>query len=131
MTQERYRLAKQVNGRGAFADVEIRILSEGPGSRRVAVSENVFAWLKEDYGPNAWEWPVCDQYRQAALDGVNFALDNSSPAVEASILIECIRAAPADSSTETIAYAAAQATWRALKTQPTNALKVNGIELPS
>lgn len=83
----------------------------------------------------AWSWEdvdaaVSDEDREAATYGVNFALDNAEPLVEACVEIECIRAEIlVDLTPDAIAYAAAQATWRALQTRPTRALKVNGIEI--
>ena len=130
MARERYRLAKQVNGRFAYAEVEVSAAVVEQGMRSVVVSDHVFAWLKDVYGPDAWEWAVCDEYRKAAIEGAHVALDHASPAVEAAVVIERIRAAPADSSAETIAYAAAQATWRALDVRPTKALQIYGVELP-
>jgi hypothetical protein len=112
----RYKLNRQVGGRGAFSEVGLCILSVGPGSRQVAIGESVEAWIKNVFGA-------------AAIAGVNFAIDHADVQVEASVLIDLIVVTHADSTAETVAFAAAHATWRALKARPTRNLTVHGVEV--
>lgn len=130
MTRERFRLAKYVNGRTAYAEVEISIGTADDGTPSVVVADHVFAWLEDAYGPGAWEWAICDAYRAAAMRGVELVLADVAPRVEASVCIECIRVTVADSSEEAVVYAAAHATWRALNLPPTRALTIDGVEIP-
>jgi hypothetical protein len=121
-----YRLARQIDGRSAYAEVEVRVLStEGPSV--VTLADSVFAWLKDAYGPHAWEWSVCESYRRAAMEGVELALQ--SAAHEASICIACIHAIPADTNFECVVFAAAHATFQAIGTHSTLRLKIYGVEV--
>ena len=115
-----YRLAKQTRTGSAYAEVTLDVRTPGAGGRLVHLSPDVFAWLKQAYGPGAWEWPACDEYRQAALDGVLFALENASPPApeHSSVVVEEIRVHPAHSTARHVTFAAAHATWQALGLQP-------------
>ena len=115
-----YRLAKQTSRGSAYAEVTLDVSTPGSGGRAVHLSPDVFAWLKQDYGPGAWEWPACDEYRQAAPAGVRFAMENASPPApeHASVRVEEIRVHPAHSTAQHVTFAAAHATWQALGLQP-------------
>jgi hypothetical protein len=128
MRRERYRFFRQIGGRGAHGDVEVSAVVAG--ARHVTVASTAFAWLEDAYGPDAQEGPGYDEHREAAIAGVHFALDHACPLVDAVVVIECIRVSPADASAESIAYAAAWATWRALALRPTKLLAIYGVELP-
>lgn len=114
MTREltTYRLWRQINGRGAFAEVAVSAASIGQEPRQVTVADGV---------------SPCDAYGAAAIEGVHFALDHALPVVEASISIERIDVTLADSSAEAVRFAAAHATWLALGVQPTRALEIYGV----
>lgn len=116
-----YRLAKQTSTGSAYAEVTLDASTPSSGGREVHLSPDVFAWLKQAYGPGAWEWPACDAYRQAARDGVLFALENAAPPApeHASVRVEEIHVHPAHSTARHVTFAAAHATWQALGLQPT------------
>lgn len=112
----RYRLTRQTGGRGFYADVTVEVTRVADGSR-VAVGPTAFAWLKEVYGPDAWEWPVCDDYRAGAIRGARFALAHASPPVDAStlsVVVVEIRAVVVDTCPDSVAFAVCHATWQAL-----------------
>ena len=129
MATAQFGIHKQIAGRSAYAQVRVRILEKGSGTASVAVSDQAFAWLKTEYGPDAWEWPVCDDYRSGAIAGVQIALTSSEPHIEASIVIEEIRAHPAHSDREVISYVSAMATWRALGVRPARSLTIWNITM--
>lgn len=108
-----YRLARQVGQRGYYADVTVSTtLTE---SSDATLATDVFAWLKEDYGPDAWEWRCCDEYRAGALFGVRFALSHTvQPTSGILANVVQIRAHPAHSDGDCVAFAACHATWQAL-----------------
>jgi hypothetical protein len=118
-----YKLAKIVGGRSHYA--EVTVTAEFGCGRSVQVSPSVFAWLKDVYGPHAWEWSVCDAYRAAAVSGATFALQHIAgrdDIPEARVVIDRIHAAPADTSPDDVVYATVLAVWKALgvdgSTQP-------------
>jgi len=83
----------------------------------IEVAPGAFAWLKEEYGPDAWEWSICDDYRAGALSGCRHALANIETIATCSachVVISRIHAHPAHSSAKDVAFAACQATWQAL-----------------
>mgnify|MGYP000737129343 CR=1 FL=1 len=91
----------------------------------VGLSPDVFAWLKDEYGPDAWEWPVCDGYRLAARRGVLYALNNSCHAPMAATITR-IGAHPAHSTDDAIAYAAVFATWESIGVDGANHPEIDG-----
>lgn len=108
-----YKLAQQSGGLGLFAEVRVT-LSERSHAATV-VADSAFAWLKEDYGPDAWEWAECDEFRSAAVRAADFALEHAvTPAPKVGVTIELIRAAPADTTAACVAYATCFAVWDAL-----------------
>ncbi|CAN5583459.1 hypothetical protein BH09VER1_BH09VER1_40250 [soil metagenome] len=116
MQSGRYKLVRQTGGRGFYADVTIEAKQETDGPL-LEISASAFAWLKDVYGPDAWEWPVCDEYRKSAIRGVRYALAHSVPVVDPSrlaITVAVIHASPADTCPDSVALAACFATWNAL-----------------
>jgi len=111
----RYKLARQIR-RSFYADV---ILEAEPSMQTiVVVSDSSFAWLRDEYGPNAGEWPVCQDYRRGAIFGTQYALAHTARGVvTARITITRIHAHPAHSDEGCIAYACCFATWDALGVQ--------------
>ncbi len=96
---------------------EVTATAEFGGGRSITVSPTAFAWLKDVYGPDAWEWPVCEAYRAAAISGAGFALRHIAGRdgiPEARVVIDRIHAAPADTTPDDVAYAAVFAVWQAL-----------------
>ena len=131
MQAGRYQLARQTGGRGFYAvvSVEVRDSTDGPVAE---VSPNAFAWLKDVYGPDAWEWPVCDDYRTSALRGVRFALANTVQPVDAgtvAVVVTDIHARPADSCPDSVAFAACHATWQALAVTGRNEPRIVGRKI--
>ena len=127
----RYKLIRQTGGRGFYADVtvETRATTGGP---QVEVGPSVFAWLKDVYGPNAWEWSVCDDFRAAAVRGVGFALTYAQQPIDPAtiaVVVTQILAAPADTCSGSVAFAACHATWQALGVAGRNAPRLVGREV--
>lgn len=98
MESETYKLTKVVDGRMHYAEVTASAVVDR-GGENIRISNEAFAWLKDAYGPNAWEWPVCEDFRRAATAGAAYALRHISSQCNrstVSVLIERIHAAPAD-----------------------------------
>jgi hypothetical protein len=113
MTTGRYKLGRQTGNRGFYAEVTVSTTPAEVSSSTVATG--AFAWLKEDYGPNAYEWSFCDEYREGALFGARYALAHlAQPTSEVLVNILQIRAHPAHSDRDCVAFAACHATWQAL-----------------
>lgn len=85
------------------------------GSTSITVSPEAFAWLKEVYGPEAWEWSVCDDYRDAAVAGCRYAIENrkNDDGTPLEIRISKIEGHPAHTTWEAVAFAACFAVWNA------------------
>jgi hypothetical protein len=93
------------------------------------IMPTAFAWLKDDYGPDAWEWAVCDEYRRHALFGVAYALQHAEVPFDiahVTISVATIQAHPAQSSGEDVAYAAAFAFWQACEVEPSIRPRLEG-----
>jgi hypothetical protein len=113
------RILSQSGGGGVYGEVTLSCTATSDGPL-VRLGGNEFAWLKDVYGPAAWEWPICDELRQGALDGVRWALDHCSPAVDpraVAVTIETIRATVVDSTRDSIFYASCHALWSSLRVQ--------------
>lgn len=93
---------------GHYADVTVAVL--GRSGTSVTVGGDAFVWLKDEYGPDAWEWPVCAAWRQSAVEGAKAALAGR----ELDVVIERIHAHPAHSTPGDVRTAAEQATREAL-----------------
>ncbi|ABW26027.1 hypothetical protein [Acaryochloris marina] len=119
-----YKLAKQINGLFHYAEVHLEKVDVFT-LPMVQVAKGAFAWLKDDYGPDAWEWAICDDYRQGAIQGVQYALDNVGKGMafqKVGILITTIKSHPAHGTVYSVAFAACMATW--------TLLEVDGISHP-
>ena len=118
--QATYRLARQHAGIGHFAEVTLHAADSASGGFELRISPLVFDWLKDAYGPDAWEWAVCDEYRGGAVRGVAYALQHTRTAVNWHLAIEVarIRARPPDTTAEDVAFATCFATWQACGLEP-------------
>jgi hypothetical protein len=119
MTRKRegkYSLRKHSGGVMHFAVVLVS-LEETENGPMVELGGNEFAWLKDEYGPDAWEWGCCDQFRAGALRGARYALDHVADRTGFESLlvsITTIHATVVDTTESDVAYAACHATWDAL-----------------
>ena len=59
----------------AFVSVNVGETNDGP---KVELSGDELAWLKDTYGPDAFEWGCCDEFREGALRGAKYALDHAA-----------------------------------------------------
>lgn len=122
MNSATYKLAKQIDGIGHYAEVYVKKV-DVLASPTVQVAEDAFAWLKDDYGPDAWEWAIGDEYRQGAIQGVQYALANSGKGMafqELGVLITTIKSHPAHGTGSSVAFAACMATWKLLEVDGTS-----------
>ena len=116
MREGRYSLRKYSGGVAQYAIVSVTLKETADGPR-VEMSGDEFAWLKDSYGPNAWEWACCDDFRAGALRGAKYALDQVADSVDLKgvlVSINMIHATVADTTRDAVAYAACYATWDAL-----------------
>lgn len=108
-----HRLLRVVGGVTHFAEVSVD--ASPSQTTNVVVSPDVFVWLKDEYGPDAFEWPACDDYRAGAVFGVEYALAHLERAASrTTITVLRIRVSAADSTREDVVLAACHATWKAL-----------------
>jgi hypothetical protein len=112
----RYSLRKQSGGVFHYALVSVTVdtTNEGP---KIEFSGDEFAWLKDTYGPDAFEWGCCAEFRNGALRGARYALDHAAGVEHLDnilIRIGMIHATVADTTGDDVAYAACYATWDAL-----------------
>lgn len=123
-----YRLASQHAGVGHFAEVTVRVADSASGGFELRISPLVFDWLKELYGPNAWEWAVCDEFRGGAARGVAYALQHTRTTVNWRLAIEVvrIRARPPDTTADDVALATCFATWQACGLEPAMTPRLEG-----
>lgn len=113
MTERSYKLLRVVGGRTYFARVTVDVNTTQTAA--AAVSTRAFAWLKDEYGPDAHEWPVCAEYREGALFGVEYALAHlAEPRPRPRVTVTRIEGFPADTCRDAVAVAACHATWAAL-----------------
>ncbi len=122
MVESTYKLARYSKWEH-YAEVTIRREEVPAAGLVVAVSPIAFAWLKDVYGPDAWEWPVCDEYRAGALRGIAYAVQHTSSPLDHSSLVLTIThigAHPAHTSAADVAYAACFATWAVCQAQSTD-----------
>jgi hypothetical protein len=69
-----YQLRKQTADSAHYADVTVS--AETADHFSIEISPQAFAWLKDVYGSDAWEWAQCDEFRAAAKRGAEFAIAN-------------------------------------------------------
>lgn len=114
MNKAQYKLAKQVGGVGHFSEVHLERCN-AIKSDNISVAEDAFSWLREWYGPDAWEWSICDEYRDGAIKGVKYGLANlvqASKVQDLGILITKVISHPAHGTGDSVAFAACMATWK-------------------
>jgi hypothetical protein len=112
MATGEYKLARQVGGRGHYARVKVDVT---PGTNGVTIADTAFAWLKQVYGPDAWEWRDCDDMRDGARTGATFALLNrATVGASQDVVVTEIHASPVDTTRADVALAACHAVWIAL-----------------
>lgn len=127
-----HRLARQSGGVSRYAEVTVGIESIQDGEPVIELSGNEFAWLKEAYGPGAWEWPACADYRRGAAEGIQYALCHLAELKQGEgkrVVVQDIRAHPAHSDESCVAYAACFATWAALAVEGTDTPRVERGEV--
>jgi hypothetical protein len=114
-----YKLARQRAGRGLYARVKVAVTEGDPA---VVVDDDVFAWVKEAYGPNAFAYRDSDDFRGAAKLGAQHALHNlSSSSTLQHVRVVEIHVTTVDSTRSAVAFAACFAVWNALGDTGTNA----------
>jgi hypothetical protein len=110
-----YRLKRILGGISHWAEVTVRI--EPAERHEVTVSDDVFGWRRDVYGPEAYSGgPVDQQYVAAAIAGVSHALDRIGGAGKR-VIISKIDDAPADTCPPDVKFAAATATCLALNVE--------------
>ncbi|MCA8996118.1 MAG: hypothetical protein KDA80_04015 [Planctomycetaceae bacterium] len=122
-----FKLAKASGGCFHFAEVSVVVeTTEAPSS--VILSPKVFAWLKDEYGPDAWDWSVCDEFREGAKCGAEFALHNrkSNNGKHWRIVVVRIQATPADTTRDSVAFAACFAVWKGIDDEGSNLPYLDG-----
>jgi hypothetical protein len=119
MASGEYKLARQRAGRGLYARVKVAVTEGDPA---VAVDDDVFDWVKEVYGPNAFAYRDSDDFRGAAKLGAEHALRNlSRPSTLQRVRVVEIHVTTVDSTRSAVAFAACFAVWNALGDPGTNA----------
>ncbi len=124
-----YRFVRQSGGVGHYAQVTLAVEETPSTGLTVQILPTAFAWLKEVYGPDAWEWAICDEYRRSALFGVAYALQHAKipfDIAHVTISVVTIHASPADTSGDDVAYATAFAVWQACEVEPSVRPRLEG-----
>ena len=116
-----YKLARHLGGRMHYARVKVEVTLKAQG---ITIADSAFAWLKDVYGPDAWEWRDCDDMRDSARAGAAHALENLvRPAPLVGVVVTEIHASSIDTSCADVAFATCFAVWEALgdhgRMQPT------------
>jgi hypothetical protein len=113
MATGNHKLLRVSAGVSHYADVTVDV---GPAeAASVLVQDGAFAWLKDEHGPDAYEWTECAEYRAGAVAGVRYALSHlASPSGLWRVIVTRIHAHPAHSTYGSVALAACHATWNAL-----------------
>jgi len=108
-----YKLLRQTSKTSFYAEVFVTVTPHP--ELAVGVSETAFAWLKDVYGPDAWEWSICDAYRSAARLAAKFAITHLAQTNGPfHVSVDVIRARPADTMPDSVALAVCKAIWAAL-----------------
>lgn len=131
MREGNYSLRKYSGGVAQYAIVSVA-LKETDDGPRVELSGDEFAWLKDTYGPGAWEWACCAEFRAGALRGAGYALAQAADAADLKgvlVSINMIHASVADTTGAAVAYAACFATWDALGVEGVNPPEFVGREV--
>ena len=112
-----YRLFKVVNKLLHYAEIELDISPSE--TNLVVLSGKEFLWLKNEYGPNAWEWNCCVDYRHSCMAGCNLALNEISP-MKFIVIVNEIKVSPCDSSFNDVKHASCLAVYDYLKIESRN-----------
>jgi hypothetical protein len=112
----RYSLRKESGGVYHYAIVSVNVgeTKDGP---KVEFRGDELAWLKDTYGPEAFGWDCCAEFREGALRGAKYALANSAgvDSLDKVLLrIIMIHGGLAHTRADDVAYATSYATWDAL-----------------
>jgi len=121
MADATFKLARQLGGFGHYAEVRV-VIAAAPVTT-IELAPEAFVWLKEEYGPGAWEWSLCDDYRKGAFSGCEHALrnlDGEGTCSSVQVVVSRIRAHPAHTTAQDVAFAACHATWKALGVEGRN-----------
>ena len=73
---------------GHFAEVTVRASTSRSSGFELRISPLAFDWLKEVYGPGAWEWAQCAAFRGGALRGVAYALQHTTSGIDWRLAID-------------------------------------------
>lgn len=115
-----------------YAKVTLRLVSDLPPGvdlSRPTLSGQEFDWLKSAYGPDAYEWTVCDSFRSGAIFGIQYAFLNSFPTPHihlAQVMVVEIDAHAAHSTELSVAYASFYATLQLLNIASTKEPVISG-----
>jgi hypothetical protein len=112
----RYSLREQSGGVYHYAFVSV-VLGETNNGPKVELSGDELAWLKDTYGPDAFEWDCCAEFREGALRGARYAIDHAAGVERLDkvlMRVSMIHARLADTTGDDVAYATCYATWDAL-----------------
>ena len=122
----RYKLARHIR-KSFFAEVTVEAEeTQTCPKTTIVVSNSAFDWLKDEYGPNAYEWPACQGYRKGAIFGAQYALAHTATGVATvRLTVTRIYAHPAHSDDACVAYASCFATWDALRVQGRSAPSIS------
>lgn len=109
-----YKLNRVIGGVAYYARVWVRVVDDD--TTEVTVDPGAFAWLKDVYGPDAWQWSISADYCEGARQGCRYALEHLdiSPATPLHVHVLGIHAHPAHSTQGSVRMAACLAVWRAL-----------------
>lgn len=111
MATAEHKFAERGVGRYALVTVS----AEPAAQTEIVLSPQVFEWLKQEYGPSAWEWPTCDAWRSSAVGGVEFALSRvGTSASPFMVTILKIVGHPVHTDAGAVAFATSHATWKAI-----------------
>jgi hypothetical protein len=118
-----YKLARQRAGGCLYARVKV---AANEGDRAVLVGDDVFAWVKDVYGPNAFAYCDSDDFRGAAKLGAEYALRNlTTPSALQQVHVVEIHVTTVDSTRFAVAFAACFAVWNALGDPGSNAPRLD------
>ena len=110
--QASFKLKKVLGGLLHYGEVIVDA-TPAPVSE-IVIAPDAFAWLKEHYGPHAWEWAICDDYRAEATAGCRFALEREPTGHPMRVEVKQIRAHPALTVPGDLVYAACAALREAI-----------------
>jgi len=122
-----HRIAESSGGCFHYAEITV-IVWQSDNDSSVTLSPDVFSWLKDLYGANAWEWPACETYRAASISGANYAIKNINDKAMGYFRVEITRihAVVVDTTWDSVAMATCFAVWKALDFKGENIPYWNG-----